>query len=133
MKTSVVWAPGRNLSSNAISGSLPSNWGWADTFPLLEVLTLDGNRLTGSLPPGYGTPGAFKALLVLNLDHNRLWGARPRVPLLRPKPYRETLAPKTLTSSRLPATACPAPSRRCLCSTWTTTGSGVRAPWSAAL
>ena len=68
---------GRNLSSNAISGSLPGNWGWADTFPLLEVLTLDGNRLTGSLPPGYGTAGAFKALLVLNLDHNRLWGARP--------------------------------------------------------
>lgn len=65
----------RNLSSNGISGKLPNNWGWANVFTQLEVLTLDANALSGSIPGSYGTAGAFKSLLVMNLDHNKLSGA----------------------------------------------------------
>ncbi len=66
----------RNLSSNAIGGSLPANWGWNNVFTQLQVITLDDNRLTGSLPSGYSNSNAFKSLIVLNLDRNNLTGAR---------------------------------------------------------
>ena len=37
----------RNLSQNAIGGSLPLEWGWERSFIQLVTLTLDGNRLLG--------------------------------------------------------------------------------------
>jgi hypothetical protein len=69
----------RNLSSNAIGGSLPANWGWNNVFTQLQVITLDDNNLTGSLPSGYSNANAFKSLIVLNLDRNNLTGARMRM------------------------------------------------------
>lgn len=65
----------RNLSSNAIGGSLPSNWGWNNVFTQLQVITLDDNKLSGSLPSSYSNPNAFKSLIVLNMDRNNLSGA----------------------------------------------------------
>ena len=68
----------RNVSGNALSGPLPTNWGWDNVLTLLEVLALDGNAFSGSIPTGFGTSGAFKSLLVLNLDGNNFSG-RPRL------------------------------------------------------
>jgi len=65
----------RNLSSNAIEGSLPANWGWNNVFTQLQVVTLDNNRLSGSLPASYSNVNSFKSLIVLNLDRNNISGA----------------------------------------------------------
>ena len=62
------------MSGNALSGPLPTNWGWNNVLTLLEVLSLDGNALSGSIPAGFGTSGAFKSLLLLNLDGNKFSG-----------------------------------------------------------
>ncbi|CAL8471905.1 g11447 [Coccomyxa elongata] len=79
-----------NLSSNAIGGSLPSNWGWNNVFTQLQVITLDDNKLSGSLPSSYSNPNAFKSLIVLNMDRNNLsgslpasWGSPGALPALR--------------------------------------------------
>ncbi|BDA47649.1 probable LRR receptor-like serine/threonine-protein kinase at N-terminal half [Coccomyxa sp. Obi] len=79
-----------NLSSNAIGGSLPTNWGWNNVFTQLQVITLDDNNLSGSLPSSYSNPNAFKSLIVLNMDRNNLsgslpasWGSPGALPALR--------------------------------------------------
>lgn len=64
----------RNLSQNAIGGSLPPEWGWERSFIQLVTLTLDGNRLSGQLPETYGRPGAWEALQALVVDNNQLTG-----------------------------------------------------------
>lgn len=64
----------RNLSQNAIGGSLPPEWGWERSFMQLVTLTLDGNRLSGQLPETYGRPGAWEALQALVVDNNQLTG-----------------------------------------------------------
>ncbi len=66
---------GRNLTGNAIGGSLPPEWGWESALIQLQTVSLEGNRLSGSLPETYGRPGAWAGLQALVLDNNQLTGA----------------------------------------------------------
>ncbi len=66
---------GRNLTGNAIAGSLPPEWGWESALIQLQTVSLEGNRLSGSLPETYGRPGAWAGLQALVLDNNQLTGA----------------------------------------------------------
>jgi hypothetical protein len=66
---------GRNLTGNAIAGSLPPEWGWEQALIQLQTVSLEGNRLSGSLPETYGRPGAWAGLQALVLDNNQLTGA----------------------------------------------------------
>lgn len=63
----------RNMSNNAISGSLPNNWAFPDVFTQLQIVTLDHNQLGGSLPGAYSR--GLKSLIVLNMDNNNFSGA----------------------------------------------------------
>ncbi|GAB4827705.1 hypothetical protein Ancab_034593 [Ancistrocladus abbreviatus] len=60
-----------DLSSNSLSGEIPSSIG---DFSNLQLLNLSGNSLTGFVPKGIGE---LKALDVLDLSHNRLNGSIP--------------------------------------------------------
>ncbi|CAK0772056.1 hypothetical protein CVIRNUC_003924 [Coccomyxa viridis] len=63
-----------NISSNALTGTLPSEWSNLD----LNALNLDRNALTGSLPPAWGVNGSsFTHLTRLSLYANNLTGTIP--------------------------------------------------------
>lgn len=64
----------RNMSNNAISGPLPTNWGYGSVFSQLQIVTLDNNQLNGSLPAVYSQ--GLRSLIVLNLDNNNFSGER---------------------------------------------------------
>ena len=64
----------RNMSNNAISGPLPTNWGYGNVFTQLQIVTLDNNQLNGSLPAVYNQ--GLRSLIVLNLDNNNFSGER---------------------------------------------------------
>ena len=64
----------RNMSNNAISGPLPTNWGYGDVLTQLQIITLEDNRLTGALPASFSQ--GLKSLIVLNVGSNSFSGAQ---------------------------------------------------------
>lgn len=65
------------LSSNSLTGNLPSNWGISPGTRNLTQVLLDGNMLSGSLDASWGAIGAFSQLQWLNLANNDLTGTLP--------------------------------------------------------
>ena len=63
--------PPRDLSSNQLSGTLPSQW---SSLTAVTVLDLSANQLGGSVPVGWM---ALPAVQELRLNHNNLNGSLP--------------------------------------------------------
>lgn len=45
----------RGLSSNELTGTLPSNWGSNGSFPALQQLFLSYNKLSGTVPESWAS------------------------------------------------------------------------------
>ena len=68
------------LSNNAISGTIPSSWGYATSFPeLVQVGRVGGQRASRARPPNTRNtqPPAIAAAPQLDLTHTRLCGTVP--------------------------------------------------------
>ncbi|CAL8464771.1 g4306 [Coccomyxa elongata] len=62
-----------NVSSNALTGTLPSVWSNLN----LTAINLDRNDLVGRIPVDWGIMGSFQSLTALQLYSNSLTGALP--------------------------------------------------------
>ena len=58
-------APPRDLSDNALNGSLPAAWGSNASFPALIFANLSNNRISGSIPDAWYTNTSFPSALLM--------------------------------------------------------------------
>ena len=70
-RSALCWSR-RDLSSNALTGTIPASW--SDGFHSLQMLDLHGNQLSGALPDSFGTAGALPSLNNLVLNNNQFSG-----------------------------------------------------------
>ncbi|KAL4424194.1 hypothetical protein ABPG75_001495 [Micractinium tetrahymenae] len=68
-----------DLSWNALTGTLPPQWGAAGTFLSLQVLDLQHNALAGPIPEAWAWSGGFQQIVDFQLGSNQLTGPFPSV------------------------------------------------------
>ncbi|CAL8462229.1 g1760 [Coccomyxa elongata] len=69
---------GLNLDRNLLRGSIPGNWGANGSFPNLARLQLYSNFLTGSLPAAWNINGTMPKLGVIDTAQNNFSGVIPQ-------------------------------------------------------